>query len=282
MPLSGAAIEPDAILAFTGERELTRFARDGSRAAFALPFAPLVWQIGPAGVWLVDDRGTVHRYTTAGEAAGATALGEAPGPLRGAALSADGRWLALLADEIQVFERGAWRPWTFAHRRGTWRELGVDLSADGRYILARVATANDPRVLGAAGERLVIGDAEGAVIYRRLAAPPLVHVLAPDARHLATCEDGELRIDATGSMHTLHRLALPHVRRFGFAGGLLGALTDAQLVLVEVAGGRVARLDLPEEFTDLVLGERDAVVLHPELGAWWIPLASVTFTPAAG
>jgi len=288
MRLSGAAIGPDTVMVWTGARELTVFGRAGSQWSFTVPAAPLAWQIAADGVRIVDARGTIHRYSDAGTYEGAVALAEAPGTINQAALSADGRWLAILTDEIQLFEAGAWRPWAFVHRRPTgWREVGVDISANGRYVLARFETFSDLGLeLGDNSEGLVISAQDGNVVYRHVMQqlPALEVALSPDGRWVARCEDDErIFVDETTSMRPVLQLE-PHgrVTCFGFSDRLFGVLYHHGLAVVDVAADRQAWLDLPEHFEHLVLCERDVVVVHPELGAWWVPLASLAFTAAEG
>jgi|MudIll2142460700_1097286.scaffolds.fasta_scaffold173941_2 hypothetical protein len=288
MRLSGAAIGPDAVLVWTGARELTRFERSGGRASFTLPVTPLASQIGPDGVRVVDERGTIHLYSHAGQPRNVVALAESPGVVKQAALSADGRWLALLTDEIQMFEHGVWQPWDFDERRAGYRELGVDLSANGRYVLSHYkTTATGSEVaLGDESEGFVISERDGTRVYRHMQRelPPLDVALAPDGRWVAICaDDVRIYVDEIESMRRVFQLEpLEHVQRFGFSDRLFGVLYDYRLVLRDIAAEREARLELPEQFEHLVLCDHDVVVVHPELGAWWIPLASVAFTAAAG
>src|SRR5512139_205038 len=288
MRFSGAALGPDAVLVWTGERELTRFERDGTRSSFTLAVRPLGATLTRDGLLVVDERGTIHRYTVAGQHLGFVPLLEAPGSLRQAAVSADGALLGVLAEEVDLFEHGRPVTWPFAHRRHDgWRELGLDVSGDGHSVLVFFET------LTATGENL--GDnvqgfsvtrRDGAVLYRHVTPvlPPTVVEMSFDARWLAICEHGnQLHVGRALSMETVHRIEpAGQIACFRFRDALLGVLFDYELVLVDLDARREARLALPEQFEDVVLTETDAVAIHPELGAWWIPLASVTFAAAAG
>lgn len=276
----GAALGPDAVLVWTDDRELTRFERDGTRSSFVLPFTPLAARIGSELV-AVDSRGSVHRFSLAGEHRGFVPLLESPGTIDAASVSADGSRLAILAGEVQVFEHGQLRPWTFEHRRHEgWRERGVELAANGSALLVRYETFSDKSSpggenLGDNAEGFSITRDDGLCLYRHFARhlPSLELAMSSDARLVAICEhEKQVRIAETGSMATLHRIdAVGHVHTMRFDGMRLGVLYDYALVYVD---GREIRLALPEHFEDFVLCETTAVCVHPELGAWWIDLTS--------
>jgi hypothetical protein len=278
MPLRGAAIGPDTVLVWTGERELTRFHRDGSRARIELPFAPLAAQIAEH-VIAVDERGTTHRFALDGTPLGFLPLLESPGTIDHAALSADGSKLAIFAGgEVQLFEHGVMRPRSFEHRRIGWHDLGVDLSGDGTCVLvlfeSRFATGEN---LGDDVQGFSIEGSDGAVQFRHIARqlPPLEIAMSRDARRIAICEHGQhVRVAEAVSMAQLHRIEpRGHVQAMQFDGERLGVLFDYELVLV---GDEIVRITLPERFEDFVLVGDEAVCIHPELGAWWIKLAAAT------
>ncbi|MDQ3336424.1 MAG: hypothetical protein M4D80_14750 [Myxococcota bacterium] len=274
MRFPGAAIGPDAVLVWTGDRELTRFSRDGARASFTLPFTPLAARIG-SDIVAVDDRGSVHRFTLAGENLGFLPLLESPGAITRAAVSADGSRVAILTDEVQVFAHGQLVPWSFEHRRHPgWRESGVDISADGKCLLVHYVTFGGMN-LGDDAEGFSITRADGVVLFRYFAQklPPLEISMTHDARLVAICQhENQVRLAETVSMAPLHRIEpVGHVQAMRFDGARLGVLFDYELVIVDRTE---TRLVLPEQFDDFVICGSDAVCVHPELGAWWIKTAA--------
>lgn len=274
MRFPGAAIGPDAVLVWTGDRELTRFSRDGARASFTLPFAPLAGRIG-ADVVAVDERGSVHRFSLTGEHRGFVPLLESAGTITQAAVAADGSRLAILAAEVQVFAHGQLVPWSFEHRRHEgWRERGVDISTDGTCLVVHYVTFGGLN-LGDDAEGFSITRADGTVLFRDFAQklPPLEVAVTHDARLVAICQhENQVRLAETGSMAPRHRIEpVGHVQAMRFDGARLGVLFDYELVIVD---GAETRLDLPEQFDDFVFCGDDVVCIHPELGAWWIKTAA--------
>src|SRR5689334_11688412 len=141
MPLRGAAIGPDAVLVWTGTRELTRFDRDGTRTSFTVPVPPLASKIDANGLRIVDELGTIHRYTHAGAHTGATHLHSVPADIKAAALAATCDRLALLVgEEAAVYQDGAPLGWPIERSLDGYRETGVDLSADGELLLVAYET----------------------------------------------------------------------------------------------------------------------------------------------
>ena len=262
-------------MVWTGERELTRFMRDGTRASFELPFAPLAARIADH-VFAVDERGSTHRFALDGTHEGFVPLLESPGTIHEAALSADGSKLAIFTDEVQLFEHGVWRPWSFEHRRiEGCRELGVDLSGDGTCVLVRYATHTPHgENLGDDVEGFSITRSDGVLHFRHLERqlPPIEVVMSHDARRIAICEyEQQVRIAEAITMAPLHRIEpRGYVHAMQFDGPRLGVLFDYELVLVDDA---IVRFALPEQFEDFVLVGNEAVCIHPELGAWWITVA---------
>ena len=276
MRFPGAALSTDAVLVWTGERELTRFERDGTRASFTLPFAPLAARITDV-ILAVDERGSVHTFSLAGDHRGLVGLPESPGTITDAAISADGRRLAVLAGEVQVFHDGVLVPWAFEHRRHEgWRERGVDISGDGKALVVHYATFGGLN-LGDAAEGFSITRADGVVLFRYFAQklPPLEVAVTHHASLVAICQHGnQVRLAQTLSMAPLHLVEpVGQVHAMRFDRDRLGVLFDYALVLVE---RNQTRLALPEQFDDFVICGGDAVCIHPELGAWWIKLAAAS------
>jgi hypothetical protein len=276
MRFPGAAIDIDAVLVWTGDRELTRFERGGTRASFTLPFAPLAARIARADIVAVDERGSVHRFSHAGEHRGFVPLLESPGTIRDAAVSLDGGVVAILAGEVQVFHDGQLVPWSFEHRRHEgWRETAVDISGDGKCLVVHYATFGGPN-LGDDAEGFSITRGDGFVLFRHFAQklPPLEVAITRSAHLVAICEhENQVRLKQTGSMAPLHLIEpAGQVHAMHFDRERLGVLSDYELVMVE---RNQTRLVLPEQFDDFVFcGYDDVVCLHPELGAWWIKLAA--------
>lgn len=134
MPLHGAAIGPDAVLVWTGPRALTRF-RGGARMTLSLPFAPRAARITGDGVRVVDVRGTIHRFTLAGERVAEVPLHTRVGKIEQAALAGHrDRVARLVDDQVDVYDDGAPLPW-LPPRPDGYRELAVELSADGERLL---------------------------------------------------------------------------------------------------------------------------------------------------
>jgi hypothetical protein len=276
MRLSGGAISPDAVLIWTGERELTRFERSGARESFMIGARPIAAHVGVGGIVVADEAGRVHRYDVTGQRLGFVPLLESPSVIEAAAVSADGSRLAILAGEVQIFAHGQLRPWSFAHRREKgWRERGVDLSADGRAVLVRYSLAGNPEVLGEVVDGVSITRDDGVRLFRHFAQKlkPLQLAMSFDARRLAKCEDKQrVSIYETGTMTMLHRIEpAGRVSAMHFDGQRLGVLYDYQLVLYDE---RERRIDLPEQFDDFVFCGDDIVCIHPELGAWWIDITA--------
>ena len=262
MRFPGAEIDVDAVLVWTGDRELTRFERNGARASFTLPFAPLAARIARHDIVAVDERGSVHRFSHAGEHRGLVPLLESPGTITDAAVSLDGSVVAVLAGEVQVFEDGQPVTWSFEHRRHEgWRETSVDISGDGKCLVVHYATFGGLN-LGDNAEGFSITDRDGFVWFRHFA-----HLVA-------ICEnERDVRLKQTKSMAPLHHIEpAGQVHAMHFDRERLGVLSDYELVMVE---RNQTRFVLPEQFDDFVFyGYDDVVCIHPELGAWWIKLAA--------
>ena len=276
MRFRGEALDRDTVLVWTGDRELTQFSRDGTRASFTLPFTPVAGRIDGATVVAVDERGTVHRFSRTGEPLGFVPLPEAPDRITGAAIHGDGALVAILAGEVQVYAYGRLRPWSFEHRRADgWRETGVDISGDGRALLVHYATTGSGDNLADTVEGFSITRDDGLIMYRHFARhlAPLEIAMSPDARRIAICEDASyVRLAETPSMAPLHRIEpVGRVSCMRFDDARLGVLYDYQLVIVD---GGETRLELPEQFDDFVFSGDEVVCVHPELGAWWIKTAA--------
>lgn len=273
MRFPGEAIGPDSVLAWTGDRELTRFERDGARARVELPFAPLDARIYADHVLAVDERGSVHRFSLAGAPESVVPLLEAPPAIRQAALSPNGDRLAILHDEVEVFAQGMLRPWSFEHRRAPgWRETGVEFPWERHILISYTTTSEHGENLGDDVEAFSITRNDGYLAYRHatLKLPALEFAFCAVQPWLAICEHDRVRIDELGSMMTIHHVApAGQVQCLRFSGALLGVLFDYELALVH-DGTRETRIELPEQFDDIVLFGDEAVCIHPELGAWWV------------
>ncbi len=280
MRFPGAAIGPDAVLVWTGDRELTRFERDGARASFTVPFTPLAAHIGPDDMVAVDDRGSIHTFSLTGEHQGFVPLRESPGTIEQAAVSESGEVLAILAGEVQLFMHGLMLPWSFDHRRyEAARETAViALSKNGGGVLVRFETASSSENLGGTMQGIVLGRQDGKAIYRHIARelPPMELALSPNASLIAFCEHGnQVRIDEVEHMAMVHRVEpAGQVQSFRFRENTLGVLFDYTFVVVHDGGIRETRIALPEQFDDFVFSGDEVVCIHPELGAWWIKTAA--------
>ncbi|HLL25140.1 MAG TPA: hypothetical protein VK427_23555, partial [Kofleriaceae bacterium] len=184
---TGAALGPDEVLVWTGACTLARITREGARARVTLPFSPLARAIEHDAIHAVDGYGTIHTFDVSGEARGTTPLLEAPGELAAAAVA--GQRLAVLVDgEVVVFERGLWLPWEFRHRAGEgYREVGVGLSPDGRYLATHYRTVSPTgTALGDNSEGIVVSEADGTTVYRHFAPTlPAVEVIVATAGYIA-------------------------------------------------------------------------------------------------
>lgn len=268
----------DSVLVWTADRELTRFHRDGTRAHIALPFTPLDVKLADK-IYAVDPHGAVHGFSRDGAHAHVTPLLAEIPPITQAALSADGSQLAVLAAQVELFERGVRRPWSFTHRRvAYWREHGVGLSGDGRCVLVHF---DQHDAHGAnLGDRLAafeITRSDGVMHYRHIqrSLHGLAVAMSHDARRIAYHLDDQYVRVAEGIRMTRLHLVEPkgRVHAMRWFGARLAILFDYELVIVDEA---VRRISLPEHFTDVALVEDEAVCVHPDLGVWWIKVAVPT------
>lgn len=266
----------DSVLVVTGERELTRFQRDGARTRIELPFTPLATQIS-THIFAVDARGDTHRLALDGTHEDRVQLLADVTP-RAAALSHDGSRLALLGDEVRYFERGVERRWSFQHRTGDWRETGVGLSGDGTCVLVEYSGRDvHGLTLGDRIDAFTIARSDGATVFRHMehAIPELAVAMSANAMRIAYhLHDQYVHVVQGVQMTRLH-LVEPKgkVRALRWFGARLAILFDYELVIVDDA---VTRIALPEHFEDVVLAGDEAVCIHPELGAWWITVAAAT------
>ena len=301
MRLCGAAIGPDAVLVWTGERELTRFARDGSRESFAVPASPVASHIGPNGVRIADALGTIWYLTPLGQQLGPVPLPLSRGidgtVIAGALAITDRLALVIQGHGIdnvftEIFDSGAPVRWPFARRDVGYRESNVELTADGAWLLVAYDTftyiVEDGDSGGENGCGVTVTDSRGSVRFAQHDARSRMHGarISADGRWLAWCEvwadNVYVRMQRSGdeNLHTIN--ALGHDAQITFGERHLAVLYEepSQLAIVELATQRQAQLDLPEQFTELVFCGDDVVLVHPELAAWWIPLASLTFREA--
>jgi hypothetical protein len=272
--LRGAAIATDAVLVWTADRKLVRVERAGTHTLIELPFTPLAAHIG-AELVAVDDRGSVHRFSHAGEPRGVVSLLESPGKIIDAAVSEGGSRLAILTDHVQVFEHGQPRPWSFDHRREDgWSEHGVDISVDGSALLVSFELRGSGMNLGDTGEGFSITRADGVISFRRFVREIAAFELemTADAQRVALSEQGkQLAVFATGTMAPIYSFKpVPHVRAIHFDDDRLGVLYDDKFDVL----GLEINFPLPEQFDDFVFCGSSIVCMHPELGAWWIDLTS--------
>lgn len=296
MRLTGAAIGPDAVLVWTGERELTRFARDGSRSMFAVSASPVASHIGPNGVRFVDAQGAIRHVSLTGELLGQPLSLSVRGRVIAAALASTERAAVVVVPPdatdglAQVFERTVPLPWSFARRDAGYRETDVELTDDGQWLLVAYDTyayVADNDLAGENGGGVTVSGMRG-VRFAQHDARSRMHGarLSADGRWLAWCEvwadNVYVRMQRSGdeSEHTIN--ALGHDAQITFGKHHLAVLYEepSQLAVIELATRRQAQLDLPEQFTELVFCGDDVVLVHPELAAWWIPLASLTFREA--
>lgn len=287
MPLRGAAIGPDAVLVWTGTHELTRFDRAGGRTAFTVPVPPLAAKIDAGGIRVVDDLGTLHRYTLTGEHAGAIPLAVTPVDITAAALAATRDRIALLvADEAVVFEDGVPLAWTFARQYDGYRETGVDLSADGELVLVAYETVSYFTGYGSAGSSgtgFFVQDRTGARTieqYGWTQSRDATARLSPDGHHVL-CDEPWLSasryVYAVGADGVDWTVTYTSPLQLAFHGPHVAVLLDTELLVIELATRRRASLSIPERFTDVVMTDDNIVLVHAELGAWWIPTSTLMF-----
>jgi hypothetical protein len=287
MPLRGAAIGPDAVVVWTGTRELTRFDRNGTRTSFTIPVPPLASKIDAGGLRVVDDLGTLHRYTLAGAHAGATHLASVPTDIKAAALAATCDRIALVAgEEAAVYEDGEPIAWLIERNLDGYREIGVDLSADGELLLVAYETFSYFDGYGSAGHSgtgfVVLDRAGGRTIeqYDWSSSRDATAVLSPDGKHVL-CDEPWAKnsryVYAVGADGVDWAVTYTSPLQLAFHGPHVAVLLDAELVVIELATRRRASLVIPERFTDVVFAEHDVVLVHAELGAWWIPTSTLMF-----
>jgi hypothetical protein len=287
-------IDRDTVLVVTGERELTRFHRDGRRTRIELPFAPIATQLSTQ-IFAVDARGSTHRFSLDGKPEGVVQMFADIEP-RAAALSLDGSRLAVLGEQVRYFELGIEHPWSFQHRAGgDWRETGVGLSGDGKCVLVEYEVRDAQGLtLGDRIETFAIVRRDGVTHFRHMehALPELEVAMSHDARRIAyRLHDGYVRVAEGVSMARLHLIEPKGpVHAMRWFGERLAILFDYELVIVDhtalpfgsaaspgharLVDEAVTRIALPEHFVDVVLGDGEAVCVHPELGAWWITTAT--------
>lgn len=297
MRVTAGAISPDEVLAWTGERELTRFDRAGGRWSFTVPLSPVASQIGDA-LWLVDESGTVHRYDLAGRREDAVVPREpVEQPLVSASLSGDASRLAFVVDdEARVLEHGVAIDWDFERSialDGGYRELEIELSRDGDRALVEYATSwgwseSAAVTTGMMGDGFKVVDRKDTLhlddFDNHLRYRDLDFAFAPDGTWLG-CASSAVALYLVRATPDARELRPRHIGPvqsmvFASAGRYFGALFHApQLAIVDVDRRAEAHLELPEPgFRDLVfVGDRDVVLIHPELGTWWIPIASLDF-----
>ncbi len=288
-------------MVWTGERELTAFERDGSRSSFAVPASPVASHISPTGVRIVDDAGTIWYLTPLGQQ-----LGPPPLPLQGAlagkviagSLARIDRMALVIArprtDEAftQIFDSGVPVRWAFARQDAGYRESAVELSDDGQWLLVAYDTfsyvTGDGDADGENGSGVVVSDLRGGVRFAQHDVRSRMHGarLSSDGGWLAWCEvwadNVYVRMQRSGETTARSVNALGHDAQITFGMHHLAVLYEepSQLAIIELETQRQAQLDLPEQFTELVFCGDDVVLVHPELAAWWIPLASLTFRKA--
>lgn len=296
MRVVGGAIGPDEVLVWSGERELTRFHRGGTRSSFTVPVSAVASRVGDA-LWIVDARGTIHRYDLAGRRVSAVAL-RSP-PLEGivsASLSGDGtRLAAIVGDEMTVYEAGdaiEWHSERSMAMHSEYRERRVELSHDGNWALVEYRTSygwTEHGSTGSRGDGVAVTGRDTARFddYDARHSDERVHALSLDGTWLATATndifDSQGQPIYTNELTVTHLLdgrvlrpdAYGHTRHVGFSPRYFAALFDAHIVLVDLATGFDASLELPERgFRALVVTDEDVVAIHDELGAWWIPVRS--------
>jgi hypothetical protein len=287
MPLRGAAIGPDAVLVWTGTRELTRLHRDGTRSSFTIPVPPLAAKIDATGLRIVDDLGTLHRYTLAGAHVGATHLDTVPADIKAAALAASRDRIALLAgDEAAVYEDGAPLAWPIERRLDGYREIGVDLSADGELLLVAYETFSYFDGYGSAGNSgtgFVVLDRAGKqtiALYDWSTNRDATTLLSPDGNHVLCDEPWATNsryVYAVGADGVDWTVAYTSPLQLAFHGPHVAVLLDTELLVIELPTRRRASLAIPERFTDVVMTADNVILVHAELGAWWIPTSTLMF-----